>query len=38
MGIELDMQAVTNMVAFDIKPGVDKASMLRWMGLLTDDS
>lgn len=37
MGIETDMQAVTNMVAFDIKPGVDKASMLRWMGLLTDD-
>ena len=36
-GIELDIQAVTNMVAFDIKESVTKADMLRWMRLLTDD-
>ena len=36
-GIELDIQAVTNMVAFDIKESVNKADMLRWMRLLTDD-
>ena len=37
MGIEADLQAVTNFVAFDLKPGVTKNDMLRWMGLLTDD-
>lgn len=37
MGIEADLQAVTNFVAFDLKPGVTKKDMLRWMGLLTDD-
>ncbi|MFM2019875.1 MAG: hypothetical protein RL718_456 [Actinomycetota bacterium] len=37
MGIEADLQAVTNFVALDLKPGMDAAGMLRWMGLLTDD-
>ena len=37
MGIELEMQSVTNMVALDIKPDVDSAAMLRWMRLITDD-
>lgn len=37
MGIESDLQAVTNFVALDLKPGMDAAAMLRWMGLLTDD-
>ena len=36
-GIELDIQAVTNMVAFDIKDSMTKSDMLRWMRLLTDD-
>lgn len=36
-GIELEIQAVTNMVALDIKDSVTKADMLRWMRLLTDD-
>lgn len=37
MGIETDLQAVTNFVAFDLKPGATPETMLRWMGLLTDD-
>ena len=37
MGIEADLQAVTNFVVFDIKDSTDKAAMLRWMSLLTDD-
>ena len=37
MGIEADLQAVTNFVALDLKPGMDASAMLRWMGLLTDD-
>ena len=37
MGIETDLQAVTNFIAFDLKPGASKESMMRWMGLLTDD-
>ena len=37
MGIELEMQAVTNMVAFDLKADTDRAAMLRWMRLITDD-
>lgn len=37
MGIETDLQAVTNFVAFDLKPGASPEAMLRWMGLLTDD-
>ena len=36
-GIELDIQAVTNMVALDLKDSVTKEDMLRWMRLLTDD-
>ncbi len=37
MGIETDLQAVANFIAFDLKLGASKESMLRWMGLLTDD-
>lgn len=37
MGIEADLQAVTNFVVFDIKESTDKTAMLRWMSLLTDD-
>jgi dye decolorizing peroxidase len=37
MGIETDLQAVTNFIAFDLKPGASSESMLRWMGLITDD-
>lgn len=37
MGIETPIQAVTNLIAFDILEGISKADMLRWMSLLTDD-
>jgi dye decolorizing peroxidase len=37
MGIETPIQAVTNMVAFDLLPGTTKKDMLRWMSLITDD-
>ena len=37
MGIEADLQAVTNFVVFDIKDSTDVSAMLRWMTLLTDD-
>ena len=37
MGIETDLQAVTNFVVFDIKDSTDKSAMLRWMTLITDD-
>ena len=37
MGIETDLQAVTNFVVFDIKDSTDSAAMLRWMSLITDD-
>jgi dye decolorizing peroxidase len=37
MGIEADLQAVTNFVVFDIKDTTDTLAMLRWMTLLTDD-
>lgn len=37
MGIEEEMQAVTNFIAFDIKPEVDASRMLNWMKLITDD-
>jgi dye decolorizing peroxidase len=37
MGIEADLQAVTTFVVFDIKNTTDRAAMLRWMSLLTDD-
>ncbi len=36
-GIELELQTFTNFVAFDLLDGVDRAAMLRWMSLLTDD-
>jgi dye decolorizing peroxidase len=37
VGIETPIQAVTNMVAFDILPGTTPKDMQRWMFLLTDD-
>ncbi len=37
MGIETPIQAVTNMVAFDVLEGTTLADMRRWMFLLTDD-
>jgi dye decolorizing peroxidase len=37
MGIETPVQAVTNMVAFDILEGTTLSDMRRWMFLLTDD-
>lgn len=37
MGIEAPIQAVTNMVAFDVLDGTTNADMLRWMTLITDD-
>ena len=37
MGIEADLQAVTNFVVFDLKDSTDKSAMFRWMSLLTDD-
>lgn len=36
-GIELELQTFTNFVAFKISEATDKAAMLRWMTLLTDD-
>lgn len=36
-GIELPIQAVTNFLIFEIKPTTDRAAMLRWMSLITDD-
>ena len=36
-GIELELQTFTNFVAFDINADVDKAAMLRWMSVLTDN-
>lgn len=36
-GIELELQAFSNFIAFDINPDVDKEAMLRWMTLITDD-
>jgi dye decolorizing peroxidase len=37
MGIETPIQAVTNMVAFDLLEGASLKDMQRWMFLLTDD-
>lgn len=37
MGIETPIQAVTNMVAFDLLPDLSLKDMQRWMFLLTDD-
>lgn len=36
-GIELELQSFARFIALDLKPGTDKSSMLRWMGLITDD-
>jgi dye decolorizing peroxidase len=36
-GVELELQTLTRFIALDIKPGIDKSAMLRWMSLLTDD-
>lgn len=36
-GIELELQTFTTFIALDIKPETNKAAMLRWMRLLTDD-
>ncbi len=36
-GIELELQTFTNFVSLDLLAGADKAAMLRWMTLLTDD-
>ena len=36
-GIEQRAQSHTNFVAFDLKTGITKDDMLRWMVLLTDD-
>lgn len=37
MGIDEQLQAVTNFVAFDIKPDVNREALLRWMKLITND-
>ena len=37
VGIETPIQAVTNMVTFDLLPGTTLSDMQRWMFLLTDD-
>jgi dye decolorizing peroxidase len=37
VGIETPIQAVTNMVTFDLLPGTTLLDMQRWMFLLTDD-
>jgi dye decolorizing peroxidase len=37
MGIEVPLQAVTNMIALDVLPGTTLKDMQRWMFLLTDD-
>ena len=37
MGIETPIQAVTNMVAFDLLEGASLKDMQRWMFLITDD-
>lgn len=36
-GIESASQAHTNFIGFDLKPGITKDDMLRWMVLLTDN-
>lgn len=36
-GIELELQTFSNFIAFDINQNTDKAAMLRWMNLITDD-
>ena len=36
-GIELELQTFCDFLAFDLKKETDRAAMLRWMSLLTDD-
>jgi len=36
-GIETKMQAVTNFIAFNLRPGTTKGDVRRWMSLITDD-
>ena len=36
-GIETDLQAVTNFIAFDLKASTSKSDLRRWMSLITDD-
>ena len=36
-GIETDLQAVTNFIAFDLREGSSRADMRRWMSLITVD-
>lgn len=36
-GIELELQTFTNFIAFDLHADTDKAAMLRWMSVITDD-
>jgi dye decolorizing peroxidase len=36
-GIETDLQAVTNFIAFDLRQSSSRADMRRWMSLITDD-
>ena len=36
-GIETDLQAVTNFIAFDLKARTSKSDLRRWMSLITDD-
>lgn len=37
MGIETDLQALTNFVVLDLNPTTNSSAMLRWMSLITDD-
>lgn len=36
-GVELELQSFARFIAFDLKAETDKAAMLRWMSLITDD-
>lgn len=36
-GIELELQTFSNFIAFDLHAETDKAAMLRWMSVITDD-
>ncbi len=36
-GIELELQTFSNFIAFDLHGETDKAAMLRWMSVITDD-
>lgn len=36
-GVELELQTFSNFIAFDLHDVTDKAAMLRWMSVITDD-